>query len=270
MAWTLRHVRDTLAGKASSDISYTAVQIAAPQTLNACNDTVCAKSLNSLPETFWYGLGTIGAAIFYGRFYVQWIASELHRRSVIPVLFWYMSIVGSVLLLIFAFWSQSPLGALGQNVNAVVYTRNLIHIRREKHAIKPIVNWIIHLALVAAAAGALALVGLTWWNESQDLSGVASDAADSAWFWLGIGVLGQGLFAVRFLIQWIVTELNRKSTFPFIFWPLSVVAALLQGACFFQRQEWIFAVGTMFSIGIYLRNMWFIRAGETKPGDVQA
>ena len=78
----------------------------------------------------WQAIGIAGGLIFYGRFYVQWIASERAGKSVMPIVFWYMSSVGSVLLMMFAFVSQSPVGALGQSFNLVVYSRNLIHIWR--------------------------------------------------------------------------------------------------------------------------------------------
>ena len=77
-------------------------------------------------------LGWAGAVIFFSRFYVQWIYSEIKKRSAMPVAFWYMSTAGSLMLFAFAVLSSSPLGALGHCFNLVVYARNLIHIWREK------------------------------------------------------------------------------------------------------------------------------------------
>ena len=72
------------------------------------------------PGALWTLFGVAGGLIFYGRFYVQWIASERAGRSVMPVAFWYMSSAGSVMLVAYAFALQSPLGALGQTFNIVI------------------------------------------------------------------------------------------------------------------------------------------------------
>ena len=85
------------------------------------------------------------------------------------------------------------------------------------------------------------------------------DQAARNWLWLGVWGLGQSLFFLRFLIQWLTTEIRRKSVVPPIFWYLSIVAALLQGASFIQRADWVNAVGMAATILIYSRNIWFIR-----------
>ncbi len=206
----------------------------------------------------WKAIGVIGAIVFYGRFYVQWIYSEMNRRSVMPVVFWYMSSVGSVMLLAFAVWSQSPLGALGQNLNIVIYSRNLVHIWREKGTLSKAKDIGIHVTVIAIGLVAVGFVAYTWLQEYQLTKEATAETAKQTWFWLGIGLLGQAFFAARFLIQWIITEYKRQSVVPPIFWHLSLAASLLQGAAFAQRQEWIFAVGMAATMLIYARNIWFI------------
>jgi lipid-A-disaccharide synthase-like uncharacterized protein len=213
---------------------------------------------------FWTAVGVIGALIFYGRFYVQWIASELKKRSVVPIAFWYMSSCGSVMLLAFAVWSQSPLGALGQNINIVIYSRNLIHIWRNDGRLTKRVHALVHGAVALIACVALGFAGLTWYREYQITQELSSEAAARNWLWLGVGVVGQSLFAIRFLIQWIATERKRESVIPTIFWHLSIVAAALQCVVFFQRHEWIFATGMAASIVIYCRNLWLIYSHSEK------
>lgn len=220
------------------------------------------------PEIFWQALGVTGAIIFYGRFYAQWIASEIKRRSVIPIVFWYMSSVGSLMLLAYGVYTQSPLGTLSQSLNIVIYSRNLIHIWRERGRLSQRRNVIVHVAVACIAVVAVILVGVTWLNEYQ--REMSPEQAMANWFWLGIGVAGQGLFACRFLIQWAVTEYKRKSVVPPVFWHLSVVAAAMQLACYAQRAEWIYAAGVGATILIYVRNIWFIhgvQAPSETPGE---
>ncbi len=68
-------------------------------------------------------LGLIGQACFFSRFLVQWVASERQKRSVVPTAFWYFSLIGGLLVLIYALWRRDPVFILGQSVGLVVYTR---------------------------------------------------------------------------------------------------------------------------------------------------
>jgi len=209
-------------------------------------------------ESLWHAFGILGGIIFYGRFYVQWIVSEVKKRSVIPIAFWYMSSAGSIMLLAYAVYLQSPLGALGQSFNIVVYSRNLVHIWREQGRLSRRRNIVIHTIVALVALIAANLLILTWIREYQANKGVAAEAAAANWTWLAVGAAGQALFACRFLIQWLATEIKRKSVVPNAFWHLSIIAAALQMSCFLQRAEWVFAVGMAATILIYARNLWMI------------
>lgn len=79
----------------------------------------------------WIAIGLLGQAAFSGRFLVQWIASERAGRSVVPVHFWILSLVGGSLLLAYALFRRDPVFILGQGANLVIYLRNLHLIRRE-------------------------------------------------------------------------------------------------------------------------------------------
>lgn len=80
----------------------------------------------------WLAVGLVGQVAFTGRFVVQWIASEREGRSVVPVLFWTLSVAGSLLLLAYAISREDPVFVLGQSAGLLVYLRNLHLIRRER------------------------------------------------------------------------------------------------------------------------------------------
>ncbi|WP_333678678.1 lipid-A-disaccharide synthase N-terminal domain-containing protein [Dyella sp.] len=80
----------------------------------------------------WLVLGLIGQTIFSGRFLLQWIYSEYKRRSVIPVAFWYASIVGALLLLCYACYKKDPVFIVAQASGLLIYLRNLQMRRRDK------------------------------------------------------------------------------------------------------------------------------------------
>jgi lipid-A-disaccharide synthase-like uncharacterized protein len=78
----------------------------------------------------WVGLGLLGQILFAGRMIVQWITSERERRSVVPVAFWWMSLAGAALLIVYFIWRKDVIGVLGQSTGLVVYARNLRLIHR--------------------------------------------------------------------------------------------------------------------------------------------
>jgi len=73
----------------------------------------------------WVGLGLGGQAVFAGRMVVQWLVSERKKRSVVPPLFWYMSLAGGLMLNIYFIWRHDVVGVLGQSTGLVIYLRNI-------------------------------------------------------------------------------------------------------------------------------------------------
>jgi lipid-A-disaccharide synthase-like uncharacterized protein len=83
---------------------------------------------------FWLILGFTAQAIFFGRWFVQWVASEKEKKSTVPTAFWYLSLIGGVLLLIYAIYKRDPVFIVGQGAGTIIYFRNiyLIHKHRNK------------------------------------------------------------------------------------------------------------------------------------------
>jgi lipid-A-disaccharide synthase-like uncharacterized protein len=67
------------------------------------------------------------------RFIVQWIHSERHQQSLIPVSFWYLSLLGGLIVLAYGFHKRDPVIILGQLPSTIVYSRNLVLIHRNKN-----------------------------------------------------------------------------------------------------------------------------------------
>ncbi|HOI94020.1 MAG TPA: lipid-A-disaccharide synthase N-terminal domain-containing protein [Syntrophobacter fumaroxidans] len=83
-------------------------------------------------ETGILFLGFVAQGLFSARFLVQWIVSERQGRSVVPMAFWYLSVAGGGLLLIYAVIRRDPVFILGQASGLVVYGRNIYLIYRER------------------------------------------------------------------------------------------------------------------------------------------
>lgn len=70
-------------------------------------------------------LGLLGQAIFMSRMVVQWVASERAKRSVVPVAFWHLSLLGSIFVLIYGIVDVDPVVIAGQAFGFIVYVRNI-------------------------------------------------------------------------------------------------------------------------------------------------
>jgi len=81
-------------------------------------------------------LGFLGQACFSLRFLVQWIASERRKESVVPIYFWYFSLGGGLMLLIYATLRQDPVFIVGQAAGLFVYGRNLYLIWRKARLVE--------------------------------------------------------------------------------------------------------------------------------------
>lgn len=82
-------------------------------------------------DTAWLAVGFAGQALFASRFAIQWIYSERARRSIVPIAFWYISILGGATLLAYALWRRDPVFIAGQGLGLFVYLRNLSLLRSE-------------------------------------------------------------------------------------------------------------------------------------------
>ncbi len=82
----------------------------------------------------WVLIGLGGQLLFTGRMLVQWISSEKSRRSVVPVSFWWMSLIGATMLLAYFAWRRDIVGILGQATGWFIYIRNLVLIRKSRSA----------------------------------------------------------------------------------------------------------------------------------------
>ena len=85
----------------------------------------------------WIVLGFVAQGLFMMRFLVQWVASERAKRSVVPVAFWFFSLGGGALLLVYAIQRQDPVFIAGQALGLFIYVRNLWLIANERKAMRP-------------------------------------------------------------------------------------------------------------------------------------
>ena len=82
--------------------------------------------------------------------------------------------------------------------------------------------------------------------------------------WLGIGFLGQFLFSMRFIVQWIVSERRKESVIPVYFWYFSLAGGITLLSYAIYRKDPVFILGQLFGVFIYIRNLMFIHRDKYK------
>jgi lipid-A-disaccharide synthase-like uncharacterized protein len=108
----------------------------------------------------WIAIGFAGQALFTARFLTQWIASERKKDSVVPVAFWWLSLLGGTTLLCYAMHRRDLVFTVGQSLGVFIYVRNLMLVskarrrgaRREARAI-PAPHGVANPAQQATGAG---------------------------------------------------------------------------------------------------------------------
>ena len=91
--------------------------------------------LNNLTfnEFLWVSFGTIGQLVFFSRWIIQWFSSERSKSSIIPVAFWWCSLIGGIITLVYANHIGSFPFMLAQAIGIIVYSRNLLLINRRNN-----------------------------------------------------------------------------------------------------------------------------------------
>jgi lipid-A-disaccharide synthase-like uncharacterized protein len=93
---------------------------------NYLNDVFVAKF------DFWLAFGLVAQLLFGSRFLVQWISSERAGQSVVPMAFWFLSIGGGLMTLIYGIVRREPVIILGQALPTIIYARNIMLILKHR------------------------------------------------------------------------------------------------------------------------------------------
>jgi lipid-A-disaccharide synthase-like uncharacterized protein len=75
---------------------------------------------------FWKVVGWVGNVVFFSRFFVQWIATEKQKRVVVPISFWWLSLIGSVLLLTYGLWQRDSVFIFAYAFTWIPYIRSIV------------------------------------------------------------------------------------------------------------------------------------------------
>lgn len=199
--------------------------------------------------------GMIGNVLFTVRMLIQWLSSEKNKKSVVPVSFWWISLAGTLVFIVYAYLRHELPFILGYAVTLVPYVRNLaIHYRphRPPRSMGVILG-------VAMAIGCI-LLWSTWARQGR--------GTFDAWFYFGL--VGNFVFMSRFIVAWVVSEKQRQSVLPLSFWMISLVGSTILLIYSLVRGDLVFILGFIFNGIPYVRNIMLIRRQQRQAAAVLA
>jgi len=185
-------------------------------------------------------IGAIGQGCFALRTLIQWQAAERAGRSVAPRSFWWWSLAGALLMLVFSLDRRETVLAGGYAAGAWIYARNLT--LRSEAAPRDLADRWLEIAFVSSL---LVLPAL-----AQGLR----DAATSP-VWYAVVCVGQLLWSSRFAVQWLHSERIGESAFPRLFWWLSLAGNGLLLAYAIHRSDPILIAAFAFGPIAQVRNL---------------
>ena len=200
-----------------------------------------------------YVVGFLAQIFFSARILLQWILSERAKKVISPAIFWQLSILGSYLLFIYGWLRDDFAIIFGQIISYYIYIWNL----NKKHQWKwlPLVLRTVLLltpvaAIIYMIEDASAFVDQFFRNEKIPL-------------WLLLyGSMGQIIFTLRFVYQWIYSKRKDEYLLPLGFWVISLFGSLIIVSYAIYRHDPVLILGQSTGLLAYGRNIWLSRKGS--------
>lgn len=200
----------------------------------------------SISPPWIYTVGAVAQLLFAARMIIQWMKSEKAGKSISPVIFWQLSILGSLIFLIYGLLRHDFAIVLGQVLVYFIYIRNL-HLKQRWKSIP----FIFRLFVVVAPIIAL---GYLFFNVHANVISFLKNEEISLPLQLW-GSAGQIIFTFRFYIQWIDSESKSESVLSQRFWRVSLVGSMMILIYAIFRLDPVLFVGQITGFVIYIRNL---------------
>ncbi|WP_022823169.1 lipid-A-disaccharide synthase N-terminal domain-containing protein [Hymenobacter norwichensis] len=201
------------------------------------------------------GIGLTSQLLFSSRIVLQWVQSERAKRVLVPTLFWQISLISSFLMIIYGMLRHDPVILGAQLISYGIYIRNL----------QLLGEWRKLHGLFRLGAYVFPLATLAWFvvgNQHFSLQAMLSHSIPSGV--LALGAIGQAIFLMRFVYQWLYSERKGESVLPLGFWLVSFVGSILILAYALLRHpiDVVLIVGNVFGTVVYARNIVLMRREE--------
>ncbi|MGF7140067.1 lipid-A-disaccharide synthase N-terminal domain-containing protein [Roseimarinus sediminis] len=207
----------------------------------------------SIKTLFIFALGFFSQVLFFARTIVQWIKSEKAGKILSPVLFWQISLIASIIMLIYGILRKDFAIILGQLITFFIYIRNL----QLQHAWKKIPFYFRFFSL----AMPFVCLGWTAFSGNYSMQHFFKNEEIAPWLFV-FGIAAQIIFTFRFVYQWLVSERKKLSALPPGFWYISLTGSLLIFTYALFRRDPVLLLGHMGGMIMYLRNLMLHYTGK--------
>ncbi len=194
-------------------------------------------------------IGFLAQIFFAARVLVQWIMSERAKKVLSPSLFWILSLAGAYLFCIYGWLKHDFAIILGQFISYYVYLWNL----RIK-GVFPRIPLLLRIILLITPIVAICFV----LGNAKEFIDQFIHNEDVPLGLLIFGSIGQILFTLRFIYQWLYSNREHESKLPAGFWLISLTGSILIVTYGILRFDIVLMVGHSFSILSYLRNLYLL------------
>ncbi len=198
-------------------------------------------------NTLVYSIGFFAQGLFSARLLVQWLLSEKAKKVESPIIYWQLSILASFLLFIYGWLRDDFAIILGQYISYFIYIWNLNNKGHWKS-----LNLLVKSILLLTPAFVVVYLLFTFETNFPRLF-------ENKNIPLGIlifGSLGQIIFTLRFIYQWIYSRKKGESVFPVSFWLLSLLGTVIIISYGIYRKDPVLVLGQSAGFIAYIRNLW--------------
>lgn len=198
-----------------------------------------------------YALGFVAQGLFSARILVQWLMSEKRKEVVNPTVFWVLSLVASIVYFIYAYLRNDFSIMLGLFISYFIYIWNMgmkgVWKKLPDAARITTVSLLVALPFVAVSV-------LFLRDPSAAVDTLFKNDLIPGWM-IVMGTVGQLVFTVRFIYQFIYSHKRGESLLPVGFWIIGIVGATILVTYGALRHDWVLLVGQAFGWVTYVRNL---------------
>lgn len=210
-----------------------------------------------------YPLGFLSALAFGARFIVQWLKSEIRKKSIVTPSFWKLSLAGNMMLFLHSFIQLQFHVSIIQVINGVISWRNLDLMKAQSTHMRTRSVVFLLIGFIVATFFAFFLQNLYFPNIDTAWFRIPSNSWNSnpssiGYVWHVFGFAGLVLFNSRFWIQWWHAEKTQISAISRSFWWISLLGAFCSILYFARIQDPVNLVGPAIGIIPYIRNLMLL------------
>ncbi len=193
-----------------------------------------------------YSIGFISQILFFGRTIIQWFVSEHEGKVLSPTIFWKISLLGSILMLIYGILRDDAAILVGQTLVYFIYVRN-IQLKEEWKPMLLVTRIIIILTPVV-------ILGYLFFGTDYSLSTFFKNENNplALMIW---GIAAQFVFISRFFYQWIYSENKKESVLPVGFWIISIAGSAMTFIYGVFRLDPVLLAAHSLGLFVYMRNI---------------